>query len=297
MTKLVISVEGQTLSESDKRRLSSPFVVGVILFTRNYESPEQMNALVRALRACSQNLQIVVDQEGGRVQRFREGFTELPAAQAWEAAYHQDAEKAYQELQASAKTMLAELRAYDIDISLVPCLDTDRGRSSVIGDRSFSSDPELVSALGRAYIQALKAEGMPVTGKHFPGHGYVSADSHLSMPVDERSWDEVKQADAKPFIELLPELDQLMPAHILFPSVDSLPVTFSRVWLQDILRRELDYKGLVVSDCLSMAGAAEIFPDVVERVNAAHAAGCDILHFCNSDSAIDEILERQNELR
>jgi beta-N-acetylhexosaminidase len=296
VARLIISVEGQSLSKADKRRLVSPLVVGVILFARNYANPEQLLELTHSIKACCAELLIFVDQEGGRVQRFQDGFTRLPAAKDWEEKYQQDPERALCDLSKSAKTMLAELRACGVDISLVPCLDTDRGRNAVIGDRSFSSDPDRIVQLARASIRALKEEGMPVTGKHFPGHGYVSLDSHLAMPVDERSWEVIKQSDAKPFIALLPELDLVMPAHIAFPAVDRLPVTFSRVWLQDILRGELGFRGCIVSDCLSMVGAAQLFPDVVERVNAAHEAGCDILHLCNSDSEVDELMDRQDEL-
>jgi beta-N-acetylhexosaminidase len=225
-----------------------------------------------------------------------EGFTRLPPAKNFELQYLQNPKSATKALMDSAKIMFAEIRSCGIDMSLVPCLDIDWGNSEIIGDRSFSSDPELVCLLSKAYVKALKDEGMPVTGKHFPGHGYVSLDSHLSLPVDERSWEEIKKTDAKPYIELIKELDIIMTAHIIFPAIDALPVTFSKIWLQTILRQEMGFQGIIVSDCLTMIGASELYPDIVERFNAAHNAGCDWMFLCNSDSDVDELMDRESEL-
>lgn len=296
MAQLIISVDGLELTEADKIRLRSPLVAGVILFTRNYRDKTQLTELTAAIKACSPDLLICVDQEGGRVQRFVDGFTVLPPGKSWESQYRANAEQATRDLQACAQTMLTEIRACGVDMSLVPCLDIDWGNSEIIGDRSFSSDPGQVTALAGIYIDALKADGMPVTGKHFPGHGYVTLDSHLGMPVDERSWNEIKATDAKPYQQLIDKLDLIMTAHIAFPAVDERPVTFSHRWLQSILRDELGYQGVIVSDCLTMIGAAELYPDIVERVNVAHDAGCDLLFLCNSDALVDELLGRKSEL-
>lgn len=296
MPQLIISVEGATLTEADKARLGSPLVAGLILFTKNYETPKQLKALTDSIKAISSDLFIWVDQEGGRVQRFQAGFTQLPPLQSWEAAYADNPEQAITDLQASAKTMWSELKPYGIDMSLVPCLDLDWGHNQVIGDRSFSADPEMVCTLAKPYIEALQQAGMTVTGKHFPGHGYVDLDSHLDMPVDNRSWDEIKKTDAVPFLRLASMLDCIMPAHIAFPAVDELPVTFSKRWLQDILRAEIGYQGVIMSDCLSMVGAARLYDNIVDRVNAANVAGCDLTLLCNSDDVVDELLSLSDQL-
>lgn len=296
MSLLIISIEGQELSDADCMRLSSPLVAGVILFTRNYKDHQQLQELTRAIKSCAPHLFICVDHEGGRIQRFREGYSELPPAKTWESRYQENAEQALAAMAESARTMLAEIRADGLDMSLVPCLDIDWGNSEIIGDRSFSSDPASVTFLAQVYVRTLKTQGMPVTGKHFPGHGYASLDSHLAMPIDERDWETIKASDALPYRAMINELDLIMPAHITYPKVDELPVTFSKTWLQEILRGELGYGGIIVSDCLTMVGAAKLYHDIVERVNKATQAGCDLVFLCNSDALVDELMARQQEL-
>ena len=296
MAALIISVDGLELSAGDRQRLSSSVVVGVILFAYNYSNPTQLAALTASIKAIRKDLLISVDHEGGRVQRFVEGFTAIPAANSWQKPYASDQVRTLRQLADSATTMIEDLRDCGVDMSFTPCLDLDWGKSTVIQSRSFAADPALVSTLARSYIAALKAVGMPVTAKHFPGHGYVRADSHEQQPIDPRSWGDIKQSDAVPFIDLMCELDLLMPAHIVYPEVDDQPVTFSSVWLQDILRDELGYTGLVITDDLSMVGASIAFPDIVERINAAINAGCDLTLLCHEPASVNEILRRETEL-
>jgi beta-N-acetylhexosaminidase len=294
--QLIISVEGFTLTEADQVRLQSPFVAGVILFAKNYRDKEQLKKLTASIKACSSDLLICVDQEGGRVQRFIDGFTKLPAPSTWEYQFIENKEVTRQLIEKSAETLVTEIRACGVDMSLVPCLDVNFGKSEVIGDRSFSRDPDMLSRLAHIYIDAIHLHGMPVTGKHFPGHGYVALDSHLTMPIDDRSWDEIVRTDCKPYRDLANQLDLVMTAHILFKSVDHKPVTFSRKWLKEILREKFGYQGIIISDCLTMKGASEWCADIVERVNQAHEAGCDLLLLCNADHLVDELLRRKCEL-
>jgi beta-N-acetylhexosaminidase len=284
----MIDIAGKALSDLDRERLTHPLVGGVILFTRNYASPEQLTALcaeIHALRTPA--LPVAVDHEGGRVQRFRAGFSELPPMRRlgewWETSPRATAEAA----RMLGYVLAGELRACGVDLSFAPVLDLDWGRSGVIGDRAFHGDPRAVIDLAGNLISGMHEAGMACCGKHFPGHGWVSADSHVAIPIDERPLDEI-ETDLKPFREL--ELDAVMPAHVIYPQVDSRPAGFSPVWLGK-LRSELGFEGVIFSDDLSMEGAS-IAGDVVARVQAAWAAGCDMLLICNAPAAVGEVLAR-----
>lgn len=296
MGTLLVSVEGTELAGHDRARLSSSLISGVVLFARNYQSKEQLQILTSDIKSCNPNLRILVDQEGGRVQRFVDDFTLIPPASAWGQLYDLDHDNAIRKMSSAVRTLFSELQSCGVEISLVPCLDTDYGRNVVIKDRGFSSDKKVITALGESYLDCMHEMGAPSVGKHFPGHGYVTLDSHVDSPVDCRDWDTIKSSDAEPFIRLLSQLDMIMPAHIIFSRIDSQPVTFSQRWLNSILREELGYTGVVISDCLSMQAAEAVYTDPVDRVNAAIAAGCDWVTFCNSDALIDQLIARQSEL-
>ena len=283
---LMIDVEGLRLNEADKRRLQHPLIGGVILFSRNYKDPVQLAALTQEIHALRQPpLPITVDHEGGRVQRFREGFTRLPAMRVLGELFAKDANAAEDAAVAVGLVLAAELRAYGVDFSFTPVLDLDWGRSSVIGDRSFSKDPQIVSRLAAALIRGLKQGGMGSCGKHFPGHGWVEADSHVAIPVDERSMAEI-ETDMQPYHELA--LDAVMPAHVIYPVLDERPAGFSPRWLEK-LRLECQFDGIIFSDDLSMEGASAA-GNIVDRANAAWDAGCDVLLVCNKPDFVDQLL-------
>ena len=285
---LMIDIQGLCLSDLDKERLSDPRVGGIILFSRNYADPEQLSALCAQIKALRQpELLIAIDHEGGRVQRCRSGFTVLPPMAAlgalWDAA-PQEACRAAQDL---GYVLAAELRARGVDFSFTPVLDLNYGRSTVIGSRSFHRRPEAVVALAQSLIQGLEQAGMGCCGKHFPGHGWVEADSHLAIPVDERDWGSL-QEDMAPFSRLC--LNAVMPAHVIYPVVDEKSAGFSNKWI-DILRNDLKFDGVIFSDDLSMEGAS-VAGDVVARAQAAWGAGCDMLLVCNAPDAVGDLLLR-----
>ena len=287
---IVIDIAGKALTDEDRKRLAHPLTGGVILFTRNYASSDQLRSLTAEIHAVREPpLIIAVDHEGGRVQRFRSGFTVLPPmralGEAWDAN-RQDARRLAHEV---GYVLAAELRAHGVDLSFAPVLDVDYGESSVIGDRAFHSDAEAVAELAGALIQGLKAGGMSAVGKHFPGHGHVRADSHVELPLDERSYADIELADMVPFARLIRAgLSAIMPAHIVYRAVDSRPAGFSSVWLKRILREELRFDGLVFSDDLSMEGARAM-GDIVTRTRAALEAGCDMVLVCNDPDAVDTL--------
>jgi len=283
---LMIDIAGTRLSDLDRERLSHPLVGGMILFSRNYESPTQLEALCAEIHAL-RRMPIAVDHEGGRVQRFREGFTRLPAMRKLGSWWDEDAPAACQAAQALGFVLAAELRALGVDLSFAPVLDLDWGRSGVIGDRAFHRDPQAVIELAGSFIAGLREAGMVCCGKHFPGHGWVEADSHVAIPVDERNLDEMI-ADMQPYRAL--KLDAVMPAHVIYPKVDPRPAGFSPVWIET-LRKELAFDGVIFSDDLSMEGAS-VAGDIVARANAAWDAGCDVLLVCNSPDAVGELLAR-----
>jgi len=282
---------GTALADEDVRRLRHPAVGGVILFARNYENPEQLAALTDDIRALREPaLLIGVDHEGGRVQRFREGFTHLPPMRALGLAWDRDREAARAAAQAVGYIVGAELSAHGLDFSFAPVLDLDYGASSVIGDRALHYDPLAAGALGAALIRGLADGGMAAVGKHFPGHGFASADSHVAVPRDERTLAEIRRKDLAPYRPAIEAgLAGVMPAHVIYPQVDSAPAGYSRIWLREVLRGELGFEGLIFSDDLSMEGAATA-GGVVERAKAAFEAGCDMVLLCNDPEGQDRLL-------
>ena len=281
---VMLDVEGLNLASHEHEKINHPNTGAVILFSRNYEAPEQVTELIKQIRAARNGpILIAVDQEGGRVQRFREGFNRLPPAAAYEKT---------PELAESAGWLMAtELLAVGVDFSFAPVLDVDCGVSQIIGDRSFSRDPELTSTLGSLFRKGMQAAGMAATGKHFPGHGAVALDSHLTLPVDNRDLDTLRAKDFLPFKRLIAEgLEGIMPAHVLYPAIDANPAGFSSFWIQQVLRQELKFDGTVFSDDLSMEGAA-FAGGYTERARLAQQAGCDMLLVCNNPVAAEQVLE------
>lgn len=289
---LMVDLVGLRLSEEEREILQHPLVGGVILFSRNYESPEQVAALTANIRALREpHLIISVDHEGGRVQRFRKGFTRLPAVGDLGRHYRQHPQKTLQDIELSGWLMAVELRAVGVDFSFAPVLDLDYGVSEVIGDRSFHRDPEAVVDLARAYIHGMKRAWMPAVGKHFPGHGAVEVDSHLGLPVDSRHFEDMWQADILPFRQLCQkELVGVMPAHIVYEQSDKSPAGFSPFWIKEILRDKIGFQGAILSDDLSMEGAA-VMGDSVARAEAALSAGCDMVLVCNNPQSVVQVID------
>ncbi|GHU06472.1 beta-hexosaminidase [Betaproteobacteria bacterium] len=284
---LMIDIAGTELTDIDRWRLSHPLVGGLILFARNYASPEQLSKLTAEVHALrSPPLLIAIDHEGGRVQRCREGFTSLPAMRRLGDLWEREPQRALLSARDIAYVLAGELRLHGVDLSFTPVLDLDRGRSKVIGDRSFHHDPHVLIQLAGQLIDGLHAAGMKACGKHFPGHGWAEADSHVAIPLDERPLAEIEQ-DMRPFREL--PLDAVMPAHVIYPRVDSRPAGFSPVWLTK-LRHEIGFGGVIFSDDLSMEGAS-VAGGIVDRVVSAWNAGCDMLLVCNAPDKADEVLE------
>ena len=265
---------------------------GVILFGRNFQSPKQLLALTTEIRALRRPEPLIaVDHEGGRVQRFQEGFTRIPPMRLLGESWENDPPKAKALAEAVGYVMATELLAHGVDFSFAPVLDVDFGSSSVIGDRAFSEEPAVIAALAGAFVAGLTAGGTASVGKHFPGHGYVKADSHVDVPVDERELDEIEAADLLPYRELIKGgLSGIMPAHVIYPNVDRRPAGFSPVWLKDVLRGRLGFEGMIFSDDLSMEGAS-VAGGVVQRAEAALAAGCDMVLVCNAPQAASEVLK------
>ncbi len=289
---LMMDLLGTELSREEQELLRHPAVGGLIFFARNYQNAQQLIDLVKAVRqAADRPLLLAVDHEGGRVQRFRDQFTRLPALAHLGQRYADDPVAACQLAKRHGWLMAAEIRAVDIDFSFAPVLDLDYGVSSVIGDRAFHREPAIVADLASAYIAGMRAAGMAATGKHFPGHGFVQADSHLAIPRDARPLAEIMAADMLPFSTLFQQgLDAVMPAHIIYEQVDSQPAGFSRIWLQDILRGQLGFEGVIFSDDLSMEGAS-VAGGYAERAAAALDAGCDMVLACNQRAGVIDILE------
>lgn len=286
---LMLDIAGTTLSTEDCDLLQAPQVGGVILFGRNIESARQVRDLTDHMRQIRPELLIAVDQEGGRVQRLREGFTRLPAVRQFGLLYAQDAALACQHAENCGWLMATEVLAVGIDLSFAPVLDLD-GISHVIGDRSFHATSEVVTALSLAFMRGMKRAGMATTGKHFPGHGSVLADSHVAMPVDHRSYSQIEQTDLQPFLQTLHSIDALMPAHVIYPEIDMQPAGFSAIWLKKILREQLGFDGVLFSDDLSMQ-AAHVAGGADARILAALDAGCDMGLVCNQRSAAQQALD------
>jgi beta-N-acetylhexosaminidase len=287
----MVDIAGTELAPEDVRVLENPLVGSVLLFSRNYRDRQQVAALTAAIRALrSPHLLVAVDHEGGRVQRFREGFTKLPAARALGRRFDADRRDGLKMAHSAGWLMAAELRAVGVDFSFAPCIDLDYGVSEIIGDRAFHGDADAVAALAGAYTSGMRDAGMAAIAKHFPGHGAVVADSHVALPVDRRDFVDL-EADLRPYRLLIEDnLPGIMAAHVVFPHVDALPASLSQRWITGILRDELAFHGCVFADDLSMAGAAA-FGDVAARARLALAAGCDVLPICNDRPAVRAVLE------
>lgn len=308
---LIIDVAGLELTETDAQRLSHPLVGGLILFGRNWHSRQQLTQLCQQIKQVRPDLLICVDHEGGRVQRFRtDGFTHLPPmrllGELWSQGKGVPAAKALRAMNAATAAgfvLAAELRACGVDFSFTPVLDLDYGGSTVIGDRAFARDPHVTTALSQALMHGLMQAGMRNCGKHFPGHGFVKADSHVDIPVDTRSLQAILKDDAAPYDWTSASLTSVMPAHVIYPKVDSRPAGFSARWLQDILRGQMGFTGAIFSDDLSMAGARQIDGREVSYTDATLAAlqaGCDMVLLCNQSAEnggepIDDLIEGLSE--
>jgi beta-N-acetylhexosaminidase len=289
---VMVDVAGLELTPDDIERLQHPQVGGVILFARNFAAPLQLIQLAHSIRELrAPQLLIGVDHEGGRVQRFRHGFTAIPPMTELGKLWDRDPAQALAAARGCGFVIASELQAHGVDFSFTPVLDVDYGESSVIGDRALHHDPHTVAVLAEALQAGLNAAGMSSVGKHFPGHGYVRADSHHEVPIDERTLSEISASDLLPFQRLARSgMGAMMPAHVIYPKVDSRAAGFSSVWLQRILREKLGFEGLIFSDDLSMEGASTA-GGVMARANAALNAGCDMVLLCNDPRSQDALLE------
>lgn len=296
---LIVDLQGTELTHSDRDFLAHTGIAGVLLFARNFSDREQLQALVQDIRQVRADLIIMADHEGGRVQRFKHNFVHLPAAGQLARYFHRDPQGALQLTRDCGWLMASELLAADVDLSLAPVLDLDLGKTDIVGDRSFGSTPGQVVQMTSAWIEGVREAGMACVLKHFPGHGSVDGDSHRVLPEDNRSLEDISERDMKPFQTIIEQgADAVMPAHIVFNHVDSLPAGFSRRWLQDILRDQLGFSGVIISDCLTMEGAASAgsYP---QRVQRALDAGCDLLILSNRNGAMEVLptLDRFNQPR
>ena len=288
---VMFDLSGPQLDAGEKALLRHPSAGGVILFSRNFESPRQLLALTGEIRAQRPELLIAVDHEGGRVQRFQEGFTRIPPMRLLGERWEADAGAARALAESIGYVIAMELRSHGLDFSFAPVLDVDFGSSSVIGNRAFSDEPTVIAALAGAFVSGMSSGGAASVGKHFPGHGYVEADSHLDVPVDARSFDDIDATDLHPYRELIARgLAGVMPAHVIYPEVDERPAGYSRVWLQDVLRGHLGFGGMIFSDDLSMEGA-RVAGGPAERALAAIEAGCDMVLLCNAPDAVPGVLD------
>lgn len=294
---LVVDISGTTLTNEEIKTLQHPLVGMVILFTRNFENIEQLRTLTHDIHALrNPPLLIGVDHEGGRIQRFRQGFTQIPSMKSLGELYDTDPQRAHALTGACGLVMAAELRACEVDFTFAPCLDLDYGQSTVIGNRSFHRNPKVVSILSTALICGMAEAGMANCGKHFPGHGYAKADSHIELPEDDRPLSDIRSNDEAPYQSLGTLLTSVMPAHVVYPQVDSSPAGFSKKWLKDELRGRLGFNGLIFSDDLSMKGAAEV-GDITARCEAALSAGCDMVLICNDPEGVSKVLNNQRWIR
>lgn len=289
---VMLGLEGLVLSAEEKEILCHPLVSGVILFSRNYQSPEQVTKLIHAVHGLRQpSLLVAVDQEGGRVQRFCTGFTRLPPLRCFGDSYEHNPIHAVKSAYLTGWLMATELRAVGVDFSFAPVLDLDRGLSQIIGNRAFHRDPQTVTQLASAYVEGMQKAGMAAVGKHFPGHGGVVADSHVELPVDNRSLTDLMAEDLEVFQNMVDHgIAAIMPAHVVFPQIDAVPASFSFCWLTEILRQRLGFQGAIISDDLDMQGSW-VMGSPPERAQAALAAGCDMVLACNDRQAAIAILD------
>ena len=300
---VVLDIAGTTLSRADRKRLQHPLTGGLILFARNWLDRRQLTELTASIKRVRPDVLICVDHEGGRVQRFRtDGFTHLPPMAALGELWMKDPMRATDAATAAGFVLGAELRACGVDFSFTPVLDLDFGRSAVIGDRAFHRDPRVATLLAKSLMHGLLRAGMANCGKHFPGHGFVQADSHVAAPVDRRTLKAILGDDARPYAWLSSSLTAVMPAHVVYPKVDSRPAGFSQRWLKDILRGQLGFAGAVFSDDLSMEGARRIEDTQLAYADAAALAldaGCDLVLLCNQSlddgAAVDGLLTGLDE--
>lgn len=292
MTKLgplFIDIQSTMLMPDEQALIQNHWVGGIILFSRNYQDVEQLKALTRQIRALRPHIIICVDHEGGRVQRFREGFTAIPPMAVIGQVYDTDPKRALKIAYLYGRIVACELQSVGIDFSFSPVLDLDYRQSQIMGTRCFHADPMTVSLLASAFIDGLASMGMPCVGKHFPGHGYVKADSHVAHPVDDRTLEEIMNRDIIPYRNLASKLSGIMTAHVLFPRVDESIASYSSFWLKNILRKEIGYAGVIFSDDLIMSAANRF--EISQRVLAALSAGCDVALICNDREAVSTVLE------
>ena len=289
---VMLDVKGYELDDDDRRRLSHPQTGGVILFSRNYRDPQQLAKLCQEIHQLRDpRLVISVDHEGGRVQRFRDGFQALPAMGQLGDLYDAEPQRALQLAETFAWLMCAELLHYGVDLSFAPVLDIGDPVSSVIGDRAFHRDPEIIAHLANAWVRGMRAAGMEAVGKHFPGHGSVEGDSHHVMPFDRRSFADIEALDLVPFRRVInTHLAGIMMAHVIYEQVDPQAAGYSRYWIETVLREQLRFEGVVFSDDLSMCGA-EAVGGYPQRARRALDAGCDVLLVCNNPEGADEVLD------
>ncbi len=292
---MILDLEGLALSAEEREVIRHPAVGGIIFFARNFESPDQIQSLVREVRQQRSDLVLCVDQEGGRVQRFKTGLTRFPPMQALTSyltfKYGRGNKEVKRLLWMTGWLLAVEMRSLSLDLSFTPVLDIDYGHNDVIADRAFGSNAEAITFNAGAFIDGLRSAGMVATGKHFPGHGHVSADSHLELPIDERCEPEVCEQDMKVFTNLMDRLDAMMTAHVIYTAVDpKMPVAFSEVWLQAYLREQMGYKGVIISDDLCMEGAKDV-GDILKRSKLALAAGCNVLLVCNEPTEAIKLID------
>ena len=286
--RLMISIEGMTLSSSDKDLIRNRHVGGIILFTRNFHSQPQIEELCSEIKNIKNNIIIAVDQEGGRVQRFNGEYTQLPSMQV--LGDYCISNNDYSFAADVGWLMSLELIASGVDISFAPVLDVDRNTSSIIGNRSFSNKPQNVVDIASHFIQGMSEAGMKATGKHFPGHGGIKEDSHIAEPIDIRSHNELMDTDLKPFIELKDKLSAVMTAHITYPDIDNVCVSFSEIWLKNVLQKNIGFNGVIFSDDLTMKGAGNTSMD--EKAIKALNAGCDMVLVCNDYKGVNSVINR-----
>ena len=294
--RLMLDLAGTKLLTEERQLLANHHVGGVILFARNIATKQQVCALVKDIRSCSDNILIAVDQEGGRVQRLKDGFTLLPPMQVLGDLVDSNLDIGFELVTDIGWLMASEVLACGLDISFAPVLDVDRDHSSIIGDRAFSDSADQVILVAKAFIKGMNEAGMAATGKHFPGHGGVVADSHLEAPIDHRTMADLEARDLKPFVSLCNDLAAVMPAHITFPNIDSSSVGFSKYWLQNILHANIGFDGVIFSDDLSMKGA-DIAGGYINKAEVALAAGCDMILVCNCPEGAKEVLEHLQQLK